>query len=109
MHNLISNTPQPPYYAIIFTSVRNEGDKGYSQMSEKMVEMVKNSPGYLGHESVRNEIGITVSYWRNLEDIKNWKNNNSHMIAQKKGKEKWYDCYKVRICKVESDYEFDSK
>ena len=72
MHkNKIAKTPSPPYYAVIFTSVRTEGDKGYSQMSDSMVQLVKNQPGYLGHESARNEIGITVSYWRSLEDIKN--------------------------------------
>ena len=104
----ISKTPPPPYYAVIFTSVRTEGDQGYSQMSDKMVELVTKQPGYLGHESARNEIGITVSYWRSLEDIKNWKNNTAHLMAQQKGKSVWYANYKARICKVESDYEFET-
>jgi heme-degrading monooxygenase HmoA len=78
-------------------------------MSDSMVELVKEQPGYLGHESARNEIGITVSYWRSLDDIKSWKNNSSHLVAQKKGKSTWYGNYKARICKVESDYVFEKE
>jgi heme-degrading monooxygenase HmoA len=108
MHkNEIAKTPSAPYYAVIFTSVRTEDDNGYSHMSDKMVELVKDQPGYLGHESARNEIGITVSYWSSIEAIKNWKNNSSHVFAQNKGKSTWYGKYKARICKVESDYDFD--
>ena len=103
----ISNTPNPPYYAVIFTSKRTEGDNGYSIMSDKMVELVKEQPGYLGHESARNEVGITVSYWRSLEDIKNWKENFAHKVAQDKGKKSWYSHYKARICLVERDYSFE--
>jgi len=102
----IAKTPSPPYYAVIFTSKRTDGDNGYSRMSDKMIELVKDQPGFLGFESARNEIGITVSYWENLEDIKNWKNNTSHLVAQNKGKETWYNTYKARICVVERDYEF---
>ena len=71
MENKIAQTPTPPYYAVIFTSTRTDGDNGYSQMSDKMIELVKKQPGFLGFESARKDIGITVSYWRNLDDIKN--------------------------------------
>ncbi|HEY4322816.1 MAG TPA: antibiotic biosynthesis monooxygenase [Mucilaginibacter sp.] len=103
---MIANTPPAPYYAVIFTSIRTEGDNGYNAMDDEMDELAKQQPGYLGIESARKELGITVSYWRSLEDIKNWKANTRHLIAQKTGREKWYERYKVRICKVERDYEF---
>ncbi|MDB5018682.1 MAG: hypothetical protein JWQ84_3514 [Mucilaginibacter sp.] len=103
---MIANTPPPPYYAVIFTSLRTEGDDGYGSMSEEMAELAIQQPGYLGIESARNEIGITVSFWRSLDDIKNWKANSRHLVAQKTGRDKWYEHYKVRICKVERDYEF---
>lgn len=103
---MIANTPSPPYYAVIFTSLRTEGDNGYATMSDEMVTLAQQQPGFLGVESARNEIGITVSYWQSLEDIKNWKANTRHLLAQKQGREKWYENYKVRICKVERDYEF---
>ena len=102
----IAQTPVPPYYAVIFTSKRTDGDNGYSQLSDKMNEMVKDQPGFLGFESARNEIGISISYWKSLDDIQNWKFNYAHLLAQKKGKETWYQGYKVRICAVERDYEF---
>jgi len=75
-------------------------------MSNKMVELAQQQPGYLGIESARNEIGITVSYWKTLEAIKSWKSNVDHQLAQKLGREKWYSQYKIRICKVERDYGF---
>lgn len=104
---MIANTPTPPYYAVIFTSVRTEGDNGYSKMSDYMVDLAKQQDGFLGVESARNELGITVSYWRDLESIKNWRKNDEHTLARKKGKLDWYKSFKVRIAKVERDYSFE--
>lgn len=95
-----------PYYAVIFTSIQTENIEGYSEMANLMETLAKQQSGFLGIESARNEIGITVSYWQNLENIKNWKANLDHLIAQKKGRQQWYSYYKVRICKVEREYEF---
>ncbi|MDE3235562.1 MAG: antibiotic biosynthesis monooxygenase [Bacteroidota bacterium] len=106
---MIASTPTPPYYAVIFTSVRTEGDNGYEEMSERMVQLAQQQPGYLGHESARQDIGITVSYWESLDAIKKWKMNAEHLLAQKEGKKQWYARYKVRICFVERDYEFDNE
>ena len=103
---MISKTPLPPYYAVIFTSLRTGVDQGYDKTADRMVELAKKQKGFLGLETARSEVGITVSYWDTLEAIKNWKNVSEHKIAQKKGKEKWYAAYKVRICKVEREYEF---
>ena len=98
---------QPSYYAVIFTSQRTEGENGYGKMAQAMEELASKQPGFLGIESARdNELGITVSYWKSLEDIKRWKENSSHQVAQEKGKSDWYKNYKVRICKVERDYSF---
>jgi heme-degrading monooxygenase HmoA len=104
---MIAETPKPPYYAVIFTSVRTEGDNGYSDVSEKMVELASEQPGFLGMESAREDVGITVSYWEDLESIKVWKRNLEHLAAQKQGKEVWYHSYKTRIARVERDYGFD--
>jgi heme-degrading monooxygenase HmoA len=100
----IADTPKPPYYAVIFTSHRTKGDNGYEKMAKKMFELATNQPGFLGAESAREEVGITVSYWSDLESIKNWKDNIEHKEAQKIGREKWYLSYKIRISKVERDY-----
>jgi len=94
------------YYAVIFTSTRTEVEAGYAEMAIKMVELAKAQPGYIGMESARSEIGITVSYWESLEAIKNWKANMEHLGAQEKGRTTWYKNYKVRIAKVEREYEF---
>jgi len=102
----IANTPKAPYYAVIFTSHRTDGDKGYGEMADKMGELASKQSGFLGIESARESVGITVSYWQDLESIKEWKNDTEHLIAQSEGKEKWYAEFKVRISKVERDYGF---
>ena len=99
-------TINPPYYAVIFTSVKKENAEGYEQMAEKMVTLAKQQPGFIGVESARNEIGVTVSYWQSLEAISLWKQHTQHLIAQELGKNNWYKHYKVRICLVEREYEF---
>jgi heme-degrading monooxygenase HmoA len=100
----IVNTPQPPYYAVIFTSLKINEDKGYDEMSNKMVELVQQQEGFLGFETAREELGITVSYWKDEDSIKKWKANLQHQEAQEKGKSTWYKQYKIRIAKVERDY-----
>jgi len=101
--SLIAKTPEPPYYAVIFTSHRTGDDNGYGQMAERMVELASKQPGFLGVESAREEVGITVSYWSDLASIKRWKDNIKHREAQKMGIEKWYVSFKIRIAKVERD------
>ena len=102
----IAQTPAPPYYAVIFTSTRTDGDKGYGAMAGAMVELAAKQPGFLGIESAREGLGITVSYWENLEAIAAWKQVAAHLAAQRLGRETWYEAFKVRICLVERDYDF---
>jgi heme-degrading monooxygenase HmoA len=104
---MIANTPKPPYYAVIFSSIRSEEIDGYSEMADLMVDLVSSQEGFLGIESARNELGITVSYWKDLNSIKKWKQHSDHIVAQQKGRTQWYKNYKTRIAKVERDYEFE--
>lgn len=103
---MIAKTPAPPYYAVIFTSIRTDIDEGYGLTADAMVALAEKQPGFLGVESARNDVGITVSYWVDLDSIKQWKSNSEHLLAQKLGREKWYKTFKTRIAKVERDYEF---
>lgn len=103
---MLPNTPPPPYYAVIFTSVRTDVDAGYHGMAQRMLDLAAEQPGFLGAESARNEIGITISYWKDTDSIRRWKAHAEHQIAQALGKEKWYQTYRVRICLVERDYAF---
>ena len=96
-----------PYYAVIFTNTRTEEDNGYSNMAQQMEELARLQPGFLDFESARDQIGISVSYWETLQDIANWKANTDHLFAQQKGISDWYKWYKVRICLVEREYEFN--
>lgn len=103
---MIATTPQPPYYAVIFTSTKTTTDEGYNEMAEKMISLAAKQEGFLGVEAARNELGITVSYWKDVASIKKWKEVSEHKIAQEKGKITWYKSFKTRIAKVERDYEF---
>lgn len=94
------------YYAVIFTSTQTDNIEGYLEMSIRMEELAKQQPGFINMESVRDCLGITVSYLESLDAIKNWKQQSEHVVAQQKGRENWYSWYHVRICKVEREYEF---
>ncbi len=104
---MIAKTPSTPYYAVIFTSTKQSDSKEYDQMAQLMVEVSSKQKGFLGIESARNHIGITISYWTDLDAIKAWKSNMDHRVAQEKGRKEWYSAYKVRISKVERDYGFN--
>ncbi|MDX1513294.1 MAG: antibiotic biosynthesis monooxygenase [Gammaproteobacteria bacterium] len=106
----IAKTPEPPYYAVIFTSLRAEGnDDAYARAAERMIELARSQPGYLGYESVRdtNGLGITVSYWADEASISNWKQNTEHLRVQANGRMSWYLRYHTRVCRVERAYGFE--
>jgi heme-degrading monooxygenase HmoA len=98
--------PEPPYYAVIFVSHRTEGDAGYGAMAERMAELAAQQPGYLGVDSSRGAdgVGITVSYWRSLEDIAAWRRDVEHTAARDQGRAQWYSAYELRIARVERAY-----
>jgi heme-degrading monooxygenase HmoA len=112
------NTPPPgfaprfqtPYYAVVFTSQRTAGDQGYGETADRMAALAADQPGYLGAESARGAdgLGITVAYWRSLEDIAAWRRHLEHAAARDQGRAKWYSHYEVRIAKVERAYGWDA-
>lgn len=106
MTSPFANTPEPPYFAVIFTSLRKSGDGGYAAMAERMLDLAAQQPGYLGFESVRDDdgVGITVSYWSSLESIRDWKAVSEHRAAQELGRSQWYEAYRVCVCRVGQEY-----
>jgi heme-degrading monooxygenase HmoA len=106
MADLLARTPTPPYYAVIFSSLRTDGDRGYVTMAARMLELAAQQDGFLGVESARGNdgLGITVSYWRDAESISRWKQNAEHLGAQRAGRETWYQDFVVRVARVERAY-----
>src|SRR5262245_1032588 len=98
-----ASTPNPPYFAVVFTSVRTAADPaGYERTAQRMLELAREQPGYLGVESARGDdgLGITVSYWASLEAIGEWRKHAEHALAQEQGRAKWYSRYVLRVCRV---------
>jgi heme-degrading monooxygenase HmoA len=101
-----ARTPDPPYYAVIFTSTRTRVDEGYGAMADAMEELAAQQPGFLGIENSRDAtgFGITVSYWVSEEAIAAWKANARHRVAQMSGQQKWYEHFETRVARVERAY-----
>jgi heme-degrading monooxygenase HmoA len=106
-----AHTPRPPYYAVIFTSVRTSADAaGYAAMAARMVELAAAQPGFLGVESARDAdgLGITISYWDSLESIRQWRQHAEHRVAQAGGRSRWYARFRLRVCRVEREDAFEA-
>ena len=102
---MIVNTPAPPYYAVIFSSLRTEGDQGYGQAANRMLALAQKQPGFLGVESAREDgLGITVSYWASEAAILAWKQHAEHSEVREQGRSTWYSAFHTRVCKVERAY-----
>lgn len=101
-----AETPQPPYTAVIFTSVQSARLDGYGDTAAEMERLAAQQPGYLGFESARSGLGIAVSYWATQEDARAWKQVAEHRIAQQRGRDQWYRSYRVRVATVEREYGF---
>ena len=97
-----AQTPAPPYFAVIFSSQRTEGEAGYGEVADRMVELAAQQPGFLGVETTRGAdgFGITVSYWRSEADIAAWKAHAEHRVAQRMGHQQWYTQFELRIAQV---------
>ena len=104
----IQPPPERSYYAVIFTSLRTDGDSGYDDMAGHMEALAHSQPGCLGSESFRDDDGrgVTISYWRSLADIETWRKDPQHMAAKQQGRERWYSQYCIRICQVIGEHRF---
>ncbi len=102
----IATTPEPPCYAVIFTSQHASPTTGYDQTAQRMLQLAAQQEGFLGVESARDNIGLTVSYWRDLDSIARWKSQTEHQVAQQRGRKDWYTAYQVRVARVEKSYAF---
>jgi heme-degrading monooxygenase HmoA len=99
---------EPPYYSVVFTTVRTQEQSGYRDTNARMEELVKDVPGYLGMDHAQNPggLGITVAYFRDAEALTQWRTNAEHQAAQRRGRAEWYDSYTIHIAKVERSHTF---
>jgi heme-degrading monooxygenase HmoA len=103
----ISKTPEPPYYAVVFTSINADVDHTeHVEMSARLVQRASTYEGFLGIEAARNSdgTGVAAVYWQDLDSMRAWAQDPEHQVAKRKGREIWYSHYMIRICKVEQEY-----
>ena len=100
--------PNTECFAVIFTSTRTEGDNGYAEASERMMQLVADQPGFLGIDSIRGAdgVGITVSYWESEAAILAWREHPEHRVIQARGRAEWYSAFQTLVCRVEREYRF---
>jgi len=104
---MIAATPEPPYYVVIFTSIRSDQEQGYADAAQRMLELARQQPGFLGVESARSEgLGITLSYWQSEEAIRAWREHAEHVAVREQGRALWYDAFVTRVARVERAYDF---
>lgn len=103
---MIISTPPTPYYAVIFTSILDEHDPEYFRMKDMLRQQAEKLDGFLGEDSARNDYGISISYWKDLDSIQQWRQNADHQWAKQKGRKDFYKEYKIRIARVEREYDF---
>ncbi len=96
-----------PYYAVIFTSLLTEVTDDYEHTAQRMMDLAAQQPGFLGVESARSGLGITVSYWKDEASIAAWRKNAEHSLARERGRAEWYAAFCTRVCKVEREYRFE--
>ncbi|MFF5495717.1 antibiotic biosynthesis monooxygenase family protein [Streptomyces aquilus] len=102
---------EPPYYAVVFTSVRTEEadrDGGYGSTAQRLGELVQEIPGFLGEDSAHTPGGlaVTVAYFRDLAGIEEWRQHAAHREAKERGRAHWYERYSLHIAKVEHSHGF---
>ena len=103
-----ASLPAPPYYAVVFTAVRTDGDNGYAETDDRLLKLAADQPGFLGIDSTRGAdgLGITVSYWKDEDSITAWREHAEHALARVHGREHWYSSYSLHVAKVERAYGF---
>lgn len=101
--------PTPPYYAVIFTSIRTDVEEEYYETNELLMKKAEDYDGFIHQDAVRDGLGIAISYWRDLESIQAWRKDMDHIVAKERGKKEWYSQYSVRIAKVEREYGMTEK
>lgn len=99
---------EPPYWAAIFTSRRNEqADDGYGEVAARMFELASRQPGFISYDTADSDgLSITVSYWETEAAMAAWKAQTEHLDAQREGRARWYESYDLHIARVERAYSF---
>lgn len=94
-------------FAVIFKATTKSLDEHYSDMVANLRSLAFDQYNCVDFVTLAegNE-EIAISYWNSLDDIKHWKQDATHLLAQKLGQEKWYKAYRIQVVEIHRDYQF---
>jgi heme-degrading monooxygenase HmoA len=95
--------------AVIFVAQRTgDDDDAYNAAAVQMAALAALQPGYIGIDSVRGSdgLGITVSYWRDDDAAKAWRDNPQHTAIRDAGRSRWYSQYSLHVAEVTRSYDW---
>ena len=87
---------------VLFRSKLVAEPDGYDAMAAEMDALARTMPGFIDVKSFKAEDGerLTVVWWENEETLKIWREAERHRVAQRTGRERWYEYYKMDVAEV---------
>jgi heme-degrading monooxygenase HmoA len=88
-----------------------EAGADYKEMAQEMYSTAHEIPGFIDFKSFTAEDGerLAIVRWKDHETLKLWREHPRHREAQKQGRAKWYEYYKIEIAEVVRDAAFERK
>jgi heme-degrading monooxygenase HmoA len=94
---------------VLFRSrLTSAAGQDYGAMAQEMVETARTMPGFLDVKSYQAEDGerLTVVKWQDEETLAAWREHARHRIAQRLGREKWYENFHLEVAHLVRSSEF---
>jgi len=87
---------------VLFRSKLVDAPIGYAEMAEEMEALARTMPGFVDVKAFKADDGerLTVVWWENAETLAGWRENVRHRLAQRLGRERWYQYYRIEVAEV---------
>jgi heme-degrading monooxygenase HmoA len=96
-------------HVVIFRAKIRTVDAEYSRVAARMRDLALREFGCLEFHAVsEGDDEIALSYWPDEESIRQWKAHPEHVLAQKAGRERWYESYSVEVAEITRQYRVPS-
>ena len=94
---------------VLFRSKLVDEPEGYGEMADEMEALARTMPGFIDVKAYLADDGerLTIVRWQDEETLRNWREQERHRAAQKAGRERWYQYYKMEVAEVIREKSFD--